>query len=238
MRKRYLAELVGTFFVVFIPAALSATSSLPGGAAGLFTIAVASGIAVLAMVYAFGPISAAHFNPAVTLGFACAKRFPWKFVAAYWASQLTGSVLAAAVASLLFAKGAGAQFPHHPLVIQDFGTETVITFLLMLVIIAVATDRRVSSTTPAIAIGSTVVAGVLIGGPVTGGSMNPARAFGPNILAGGAGLQWLWLYWTAPFVGAVCAALCFEAIRIEHKEAKGAPNELLSALSDVQDIAG
>jgi MIP family channel proteins len=234
MRKRYLAELVGSFVIVFAPVALSATSSLERGASGLLPAALVSGLSVLAMIYTFGPISAAHFNPAVTLGFAAARRFPWRFVVPYVAAQFAGAVLAAGLVALLFGGGHGVHVPSSDSVARNLGTEVVLAFVLMLVIIAVATDRRVSSTTPAIAIGLSVVFLVLIGGPVTGGSMNPARSFGPAIIAGGPALTHLWLYLVAPPIGAVLAALLFEALRVHHDEAKGAPNELLDALQSVQ----
>ena len=165
MLNRYGAEFVGTFVIVFAPVAMSASHG------DLLIAALASGLPVLAMIYALGPISAAHFNPAVTLGFAIAKRFPVKYVVPYWLSQFGGAIAAAALASFLYGAGFGTHVPAHPeMLARNVGTEVVISFLLMLVIISVATDKRVSATVPALAIGFTVVAGVLIGGNVTGGS--------------------------------------------------------------------
>ena len=112
-----------------------------------------------------------------------------------------------------------------------------ITFFLFLVIIAVATDQRVSGAVPAIAIGMTVVFGVLIGGPVTCGSMNPARSFGPALFGGGEALANWWLYVVGPCLGAVIAAIVYEHLRLEHEHAKGAPNELLEALREVAGAA-
>jgi MIP family channel proteins len=193
-----------------------------------------SGLSVLAMVYTFGPISAAHFNPAVTLGFAAAGRFPWRFVLPYWAAQFIGAVLAGGLVSVLFGPGYGTHIPAAGPLLRNLATEAILGFILMLVIIAVATDKRVSSTTPALAIGFTVVFLVLVGGPVTGGSMNPARSFGPAVFAGGAAWSNLWLYFVAPPVGAVLAALLYEAVRLHHVDVQGAPNELLEALQDIQ----
>lgn len=232
MAKRYGAEAVGTFGIVFAPVALSATGSLPNGASGLFAAALVSGLSVLAMVYALGPVSAAHFNPAVTLGFASAGRFPWRFVPAYVACQLAGALLAAGLAAVLFGQRHGVHIPTGTL-LQNVGTEFVLSFFLMLVIIAVATDRRVSWTAPAIAIGLTVVFCVLIGGPVTGGSMNPARSLGPALVYGGEALTKVWLYLLVPPVGAVFAARVYEALRIDRAAAVGAPNEVFEALRDV-----
>jgi len=197
IEKRYAAEAVGTFGIVFAPVALSATSGFQGGASGLLAAALVSGLSVLAMIYALGPVSAAHFNPAVTLGFASAKRFPWRFVPGYIASQLAGALLAAGLAAMMFGTGRGVHIPTGTLV-QNVGTEFVLSFFLMLVIIAVATDRRVSSTAPAIAIGLTVVFCVLVGGPVTGGSMNPARSLGPALVTGGDVFSRVWLYLLVP----------------------------------------
>lgn len=234
MLKRYGAELVGTFVIVFAPVALSATSGLHGGAGGLLPAALVSGLAVLAMVYALGPISAAHFNPAVTLGFAVARRFPWRFVAPYWIAQILGAGLAATLCALLFKPGAGVHIPSDPtMVARNLAIEAVLTFFLMLVIIAVATDKRVSGAVPAIAIGFTVVFCVLIGGPVTGGSMNPARSLGPALFSPAA-LNSVWLYIFGPCIGAVAGSIIYEALRLERAAAKGAPNELLEALEAVQ----
>src|SRR5690349_1249659 len=114
MLRRYAAECVGTFGIVFAPVALSATGRFAGGDAGLLAAAWVSGLAVLAMIYALGHISAAHFNPAVTFGFALAGRFPWRYVASYWAAQLAGGIVAATVAALLFGGGHGAHVPAVP----------------------------------------------------------------------------------------------------------------------------
>src|SRR5579862_6553450 len=102
MMRRYLAELVGTFGIVFAPVALSATGTLSGGDSSLIGAAWVSGLAVLIMIYALGHISAAHFNPAVTLGFAVAGRFPWHYVLPYWIAQISGAILAAGLAAILF----------------------------------------------------------------------------------------------------------------------------------------
>jgi MIP family channel proteins len=235
MKRRYLAEFIGTFIIVFSPVALSASSHFSGEASGLLPAALVSGLSVLAMIYTFGPISAAHFNPAVTLGFAVAGRFPWRFVLPYWVSQFLGAVLAAGVVAALFGPGYGTHLPAAGPMLRNVAMEILLGFFLMLVIVAVATDRRVSSTTPALAIGLTVVVCVLIGGPVTGGSMNPARSFGPALFAGGSALSSVWLYLVAPPIGAVMAALLYEAIRVHRDDAKGAPNELLETLQELQN---
>ncbi|MFO0769039.1 MAG: aquaporin [Nitrospiraceae bacterium] len=189
MIKRYAAELIGTFGIVFAPVAVAGSSKIAGVDHDLLVAALASGLSVLAMIFTFGAISAAHFNPAVTFGFALAKRFPWKFVIPYWLAQLAGATLAAGLAAMIFMPGPGAHVPLDASAhLRNLGTEAAITFLLMLVIMAVATDKRVPGAVPAIAIGFGVVVGVLIGGPITGGSMNPARSLGPALVTGGDAL--------------------------------------------------
>lgn len=116
--------------------------------------------------------------------------------------------------------------------------EAVLTFFLMLVIIAVATDRRVGNAVPGIAIGLTVVMNVLVGGPVSGGSMNPARSFGPALFAGGAALSCCWVYVVGPAIGAVLGARLYEALRGSEEHAQGAPNELWAALQQIEQAPG
>ena len=238
MTRRYAAEALGTFGIVFAPVALSGTGHFPGGDAGLMAAAWVSGLAVLAMIYALGHISAAHFNPAVTLGFAVAGRFPWRFVLPYWASQFAGAFVAAALAALLFGAGHGARVPAPGPVLRAVALEATLTFFLMLVIVAVATDRRVHGAVPGLAIGLTVVFDVLIGGPVTGGSMNPARSLGPALFAGGAALSNYWIYAVGPALGAMLAARTYEAIRGDEKHAQGAPNDLGEALVEIASQSG
>lgn len=233
MPRRCLAEFIGTFGIVFAPVALSATGKFSGGDGSLLAAALVSGLAVLAMICALGHLSAAHFNPAVTLGFAAAGRFPWRCVVPYWVAQFAGGIAAAALSALLFGSGFGAHVPSGSLV-RAAGTEAVLTFLLMFVIISVATDRRVNGAVPGLAIGFTVVFDVLIGGPVTGGSMNPARSLGPNLFAGGAALTGYWVYVAGPVLGAVVAARLYEALRGGEEHAQGAPNDLYAALRDIE----
>ena len=223
MTRRYLAEFVGTFGIVVCPAALSATGHFSGGDGGLMAAAWVSGLAVLAMIYALGPICAAHFNPAVTLAFVAAGRFPRCYALPYIAAQLLGGIAAAAVVAALFGPGYGAHIPASGSPLRAVGVEALLTFLLMLVIIAVATDRRISGVIPGLSIGLIVVADVFIGGPVTGGSMNPARSLGPALFAGGAALANYWIYVAGPVIGAIIAARLYEALRLNPEEATSAP---------------
>ena len=223
LRRRCLAEFIGTFCIVFAPVALSASGTMAGGDASLAGAAWTSGLSVLAMIYAMGHISAAHYNPAVTLGFASAGRFPWRYVLPYCLSQFAGGIFAAVLTVFLFG-GAGGYGVHIPAAslssFQALGIEATLTFLLMLVIIAVATDKRAHPAIPGLAIGLTVVFDVWIGGPATGGSMNPARSFGPALVsclatngAFSAPLLHWWIYALAPPLGAIAAARLYEVMR-------------------------
>ena len=238
MWRRYVAEAVGTFGIVFAPVAASATGHFSGGDSSLMAAAWVSGLSVLAMIYALGHISAAHFNPAVTLGFAVAKRFPWRYVVPYWLSQIAGAVVAAGLVTLFFGPGHGTHVPAAGPVSRDIVLEGVLTFFLMLVIIVVATDLRANGAVPGLAIGLVVVSNVLIGGPLTGGSMNPARSLGPALFAGGPALAHYWIYIVGPCLGAVVAAVLYEAIRGGEHHAKNAPNDIGDALSEIRELSG
>lgn len=229
LKKRCLAEFIGTFVIVFAPVALGSTGKLSGGESGLMAAAWASGLSVTAMIYALGPISAAHFNPAVTLGFALAGRFPRSAILPYWASQFGGGVCAAGVCALLFGGGAGTHSPGNS-IFAAFGIEIIISFVLMLVIMAVATDKRTNGAVPGLSIGLTVVLNVLIAGSVSGGSMNPARSLGPLLFAGGRNLSVYWIYFFAPILGCILAARVYELLRVEPQYAQNAPVTEASSL--------
>jgi MIP family channel proteins len=233
MGRRYVAEFVGTAVIVLAPVALSASA---GGELGLMAAAWVSGLSVLAMIYALGHISAAHFNPAVTLAFASAGRFPWRYVLPYWVAQFAGAFAGAGLSRFIFEVGAGAHVPSGP-AMRAAGMEVAISFILMLVIISVATDRRANGAIPGLAIGLTVVLGVLIGGSVSGGSMNPARSLGPAVFVGGPALANYLVYLIGPCIGTVLAARLYETIRGGEEHAQGAPNDLAVALGKVQNSA-
>jgi MIP family channel proteins len=215
MKQKFLAELVGTFGIVFAPVALSASGKLSGGDGSLAAAAWASGLAVLAMIYTFGHISSAHFNPAVTLGFAVSGRFSWKQVPGYVLAQVLGATLAAGLTALIFSAGAHGTHVPTPSVsaLSCVLLEATLSFLLMLLILGVATDKRGATPVAGVVIGLCVVFLVWIGGPVTGGSMNPARSLGPALVSGGAALSAWWIYLLGPCLGTVLAARLYEALR-------------------------
>ena len=189
------------------------------GAFGQLGIAVAFGLAITTMIYALGHVSGAHFNPAVSFGFALTRHFAWRNVAAYWAAQATGAILAALLlrASLGDVANVGATLPSGS-DRQSFLWEVVLTFFLMLVVMAVATDTRAVGEAAALAVGGTVGLCALVGGPISGASMNPARSLGPALVSGD--LDSLWIYLLAPLLGASLGALAYQLMR---GEAVGVP---------------
>ena len=198
--------MLGTFALVFGAAGVVMADELSNGAVGPVGVALAAGLVVAAMVYALGHHSGAHINPAVTLGFALAKHLPWKDAAAYWAAQGAGAVAAATVLRAVFGPVAGIG-RHTPIggAAEAVAMEVVLTLLLMFVIMAVATDRRAAPAAAGIAIGATVAMGILVGGPISGGSMNPARSLGPALLSWTWSGQWVYL--VGPAAGAALGAL-------------------------------
>lgn len=233
--QRYLAEFIGCFILVFAGCGAVITDRISGGEITHLGVSLVFGAVVAVMIYALGPISAAHFNPAVTLAFAVAGRFPWRHVPAYMAAQASAALLASGLHHLLYGPDAAAsagygatRFATTPM--AGFGFELVLTFILMLVITAVATDARVPGAVPGLAIGLTVALCAAFGGPLTGASMNPARSLGPALFAGGGALAQLPLYLIAPPLGAIAGALCYELLRDGHAHARSAPADLDEAL--------
>jgi aquaporin NIP len=183
-------------------------------ALGHVGVAITFGLVIMAMIYAVGHISGAHFNPAVSFAFAISRHFPWPRLAGYWTAQLLGALAAAAILreSLGNLAHTGATLPSGSQA-QSFLWEFVLTFFLMFVIMAVATDTRAVGEAAAIAIGGTVGLDAMFGGPISGASMNPARSFGPALVSGE--LHALWLYIAAPLAGATLGALVYEFIRAD-----------------------
>ena len=208
-----VAEAIGTFALVFAGCGAIMVDAKTG-VLGHLGVAFSFGLVIMVMIYAVGHISGAHFNPAVTLAFALTRHFPWMRAVAYWGAQLVGALLAAALlrGSLGDLAHVGATLPRGSQG-QAFLWELALTFFLMLVIMAVATDSRAVGEAAAIAIGGTVGLDALFGGPITGASMNPARSIGPAVVSGD--LHALWLYILAPAVGAALAGLTYQFLREE-----------------------
>lgn len=213
LSKKALAELIGTFSMVFLGCGSVMVAERFPGTINHAGISIIFGLAVAVMIYALGHISGAHFNPAVTLAFAAARHFPFEEVLAYWAAQMTGAVFAIGVLKIILPMGQlyGATVPAVSWG-QALCWEMILTFFLMFVIVAVATDTRAVGTMAGAAIGGTVMLAAWVGGPVTGASMNPARSFAPALFEGR--LEVMWIYVVGPCLGAVAAALLYEAIRL------------------------
>lgn len=222
--RRAGAEYVGTFVLVLASGGAIVVDAQTG-ALGHVGNALAAGLAVMVMIAAAGHISGAHFNPAVTLAFAVTRHFAWRDLPAYWLGQLGGAVSAALVLRALFGQGSGlgATVPAGS-AWQSLGLEILLTAVLMVVIVAVATDTRAVGQMAAIAIGATVALNSLWAGPISGASMNPARSFGPALVAG----QWLhhWVYWVGPLVGASLGAVAYQWLRTPEGHEKPDPKGL------------
>ncbi len=202
--KKLFAETLGTFALVFAGTGAIVINHASGGTIGHAGIALTFGLMVLAMIYTFGEVSGAHFNPAVTVAFAAARRFPWKEVPSYVGAQLIGAFAASALLRLLFPADAtlGATHPAGA-ASQSFILEVVLTFLLMLVILSVSTGAKEKGITAGIAIGAMVALGAMFAGPISGASMNPARSIAPAVMSGR--VEHLWIYLAGPLLGALLA---------------------------------
>ena len=187
-------------------------------ALGQVGVALTFGLVIMAMIYAVGHVSGAHFNPAVTFSFALTRHFPWSRAGVYWVAQLAGALAAALLlrASLGNIANVGATQPSGSEA-QSFLWELVMTAFLMFVILAVATDTRAIGEAAAIAIGGTIALDALFGGPISGASMNPTRSLAPALVSGE--LHALWLYIVAPVIGASVGALAYQFVRGEHPQA-------------------
>jgi len=223
--KKYAAELVGTFVLVFGGVG---SAVLAGSHIGFAGVALAFGLALLVMVYTIGPISGCHVNPAVTLGVLLSKKIDIKDSIGYWIAQIIGAIIAAAVIlfiakglpggynphlSGLGADGYGLHSPDHYSMAAGFVCEVVLTSFLVLVVLG-STDIKAPVGFAGIAIGLVLTLIHLVGIPVTNTSVNPARSIGPAIFVGGWAIQQLWLFIVAPLVGGVLAAVVYQIIRL------------------------
>ena len=212
--SQYIAEFIGTFFLVFFGCGSMILAEMGTGPGA--SVAVIWGGVVSIMIYAVGHISGAHFNPAVTLAFWGANKFPAIRIPGYLLAQFLGGLLASGVHLLIWGADHSfgmTQFTLDPALV--FCVEVILSFALMFVIMSVATDSRAVGELAGIAIGSTVALCAAVGGPLTKASMNPARSFAPALFAGD--LSQFWLYLLAPIIGAILGAKTYDWIRC-HKE--------------------
>src|SRR6266513_913708 len=210
--KKCSAEFIGTFALVFAGTGAIVINEVSGGAITHVGIALTFGLIVLAMVYTLGDISGAHINPAVTISFFVARRFPGRNVLPYLISQCAGAIGASAVLRLLFPQNAilGLTIPAGSS-LQSFVLEFILSALLMFVILGVSTGAREKGITAGIVVGSVIALEAMFAGPICGASMNPARSLGPAIVSGQLGS--LWIYLAAPVLGPVLGVIGCRCVR-------------------------
>ncbi|CAN5721390.1 hypothetical protein BH11PLA1_BH11PLA1_11780 [soil metagenome] len=207
---KFLAELIGTFALVFAGCGAICANQLEGGAVGHVGIALTFGLVIMAMIYAFGDISGAHFNPAVTIGFVAARKMALDRAALYIAAQVLGAVAAAGLLYVLLMPpapgvlGLGVNMPAaNVLEWKAVVLEIVMTFFLMLVIFAVSSGSKEKGLMAGIAIGGVITLDILFGGTLSGASLNPARSIGPALVM--MRFEHLWIYIVGPIAGALAA---------------------------------
>jgi len=203
--KRLLAEFIGTFALVFAGTGAIVVNEVSGGAIGHAGVALTFGMIVTAMIHALGDVSGAHVNPAVSLAFAVAGRFPWRDVPGYVMAQCAGALGASGLLRLLFPHGnanLGATLPAGA-PWQSFVLEVVLMVLLMLTILSVSTAGKEKGMMAGLTVGLLVALEAMFAGPISGASMNPARSLAPALVSGH--LEHLWIYLTAPIIGALLA---------------------------------
>src|SRR5687768_15680273 len=222
--NRYLAELVGTFVLVF---ASCGSAVLAGDKIGFLGVSLAFGLSLLAMVYTIGPISGCHINPAVTVGILITRKMDARYAAGYIVAQVLGAILAAALLLLIVkgrplgydpavagfaANGFGEHSPGGYNLLSALLVEIVLTFFLVYTVLG-ATDIKAPVGFAGIAIGLVLTLIHLVGIPVTNTSVNPARSIGPAVFVGGWAIGQLWLFIVAPLIGAGVAAAVYLALR-------------------------
>lgn len=210
--KKLIAECLGSFILVFAGTGAIVVNAVSHGVVSHPGIALTFGLVVMAMIYTFGDVSGAHLNPAVTIGFAVARRFSWREVPGYVGAQVVGACAASGLLRVLFPDGGllGATVPAGPDT-QSFVFEIVLTAILMLAILSVSTGAKEKGITAGIAIGGVIALEAMFAGPVCGASMNPARSFAPAVVSGH--LEHLWIYLVAPVLGVVIAVVLNKAVR-------------------------
>jgi aquaporin Z len=212
VKRKCFSEIFGTFALVFAGTGAVVINHVSGGAITHVGIAATFGLVVMAMIYAVGDVSGAHLNPAVTVGFWVAGRMTGRHVAPYIASQTIGAVLASLLLRAMFGNVAhlGATLPIGADG-QSFALEAVLTWMLMLVILCVSTGPKEVGVLAGIAVGGVIALDAMFAGPICGASMNPARSLAPALVSNH--LSSLWLYLTAPVLGALAAVPCWRLIR-------------------------
>jgi aquaporin NIP len=210
--KKYFAEIIGTFALIFCGTGAIIINQESHGAVSHVGIAITFGLIVSAMIYSLGEISGAHLNPAVTIAFWVAKSFPAKDILPYILSQGIGAFLASFTLKFLFPTNEllGSTLPSG-LPMQSFVLELILTFILMFVILNVAKGSKEQGMFAGISIGSVVLLEAMFAGPISGASMNPIRSLAPALTSGH--LEHIWVYLSAPTLGALLAVFCWRILK-------------------------
>ena len=224
MLNKYLAEFIGTFALVFFGCGARIMVGDVQNPAGILVVHMTFALTVAAMIYTLSHISSAQFNPAITLGFAISRRFPWRCVLPFWLAQFAGALLASALHLIILPDRAaavhfGATTPKVG-IIPAIGIEIVLTFFLMLVSMATATDKRFKRSDGGLTVGFTILVAGLFANSLSGASMNPARSLAPALFAGGHALDSVWIFFVGPLIGGLLGALAYELIRGDEENAK------------------
>ncbi|XP_059451339.1 aquaporin NIP2-1-like [Corylus avellana] len=211
--RKVVAETIATYLLVFVTSGSAALSAADENRVSKLGASVAGGLIVTVMIYAVGHISGAHMNPAVTLAFAAVRHFPWKQVPVYAAAQLGGAISAAFTLRVILypIKDLGTTSPTGT-EIEALATEIVVTFTMMFTASAVATDTKAIGELAGLAVGSAVCITSIFAGPISGGSMNPARTIGPAIAS--ASYKGIWVYFVGPVTGTLLGAWAYKLIRV------------------------
>lgn len=218
LTRKVAAEFLGTFILIFIATAAVIVDEKTGGSMTIIGNSASAGLAIMVVILSVGHISGAHVNPSLTIAFAALRHFPWIQVPAYLAAQIVGSICASFALKGVFNPDlhGGVTVPHATTA-QCFFLEFIISFNLMFVVTAVATDTRAVGELAGIAVGATVMMNILISGATTGGSMNPVRTLGPAIAANN--YRGIWLYMVAPVLGALVGAAAYTLVRLKDEDA-------------------
>ena len=203
---RLAAEALGTYFLVFAATGAVAVDAVTHGTLGNIGMSLACGLVVFAMIEALGDISGAHLNPAVSVGFALAGRFPWRQVPGYVVAQFVGAFAASfTVRALLPESPTLGEHSPHIIAPRAFALECLLGLFLMMTILGVTAKAKERGLQAGLAIGAAVFLGVLVAGPISGGSMNPVRSIAPGVVSGRT--DELWIYVLAPMLGAAIAGI-------------------------------
>lgn len=221
LTRKLVAEFVGTFILIFAATAGPIVNQKYNGAESLIGNAACAGLAVMIIILSTGHISGAHLNPSLTIAFAALRHFPWVQVPAYIAAQVAASILASLTLKGVFHPfmSGGVTVPSVHIG-QAFALEFLITFNLMFVVTAVATDTRAVGELAGIAVGATVMLNILVAGPSSGASMNPVRTLGPAVAAGN--YKAVWIYLVAPTLGALGGAAIYKLVQLQEHEVEPA----------------